>query len=215
MQFEKSKASSLISGMIFAAVGVLAGLLLILIPVDILLKVVSVIMGVITIVCNIPSLLRGIAGVHTRGGIVTLIVSGISILLGLLMIFYSSEVILVIVGIYMVLLPVLNIVLAKEHFAQFKAELPKLIIGSVLLILGPAATLDILFDVAGWIVLVLSVLYVVFLLVTRTVHLKKHQNTTGSRVFVDKDGNGTIDSVYVDTDGNGKPDTETRYKGTK
>ena len=215
MQFEKNKASSFISGLIFAVVGVLVGLLLILIPVDLLLNIVSIIMGVVTIVCNIPSLIRGIGNIHKRGGVFTLIVSGISILLGLMMIFYSSEVLLIAVGIYMVLLPVLNILLAKEHFAQFKAELPKLIIGAVLILLGPATTLDVLFDVAGWIVLVLSVLYAVLLIVTKTMRLKRSQNTTGSRVFVDTDGNGTIDTVYVDTDGNGKPDTATRYKGKK
>ena len=45
--------------------------------------------------------------------------------------------------------------------------------------------------------------------------IKKSQNVTGNRVFVDTDGNGTIDTIYVDTDGNGEVDTATDYKEKK
>ena len=57
----------------------------------------------------------------------------------------------------------------------------------------------------------LSILYVIWSY--RLV--KKSQNVTGSRIFVDEDGNGTIDAIYVDTDGNGKADTATRYRKKK
>jgi hypothetical protein len=77
--------------------------------------------------------------------------------------------------------------------------------------LGPANTIDILFDIAGIGVIVLSIVY----LISMYVVVKKSQNTIGARVFVDEDGNGTIDAVYVDTDGNGEADTATHYKEKK
>ena len=83
--------------------------------------------------------------------------------------------------------------------------------GIVLLVLGPAKTIDVLFDVAGIGVIILSIVY----LISMYRLVKKSQNVTGARVFVDTDGNGTIDTVYVDTDGNGKADTATRYREKK
>ena len=71
--------------------------------------------------------------------------------------------------------------------------------------------MEVLFDIAGVGLIVLSILYLLWWY--RMV--KKAQNVVGNRIFVDEDGNGTIDTVYVDTDGNGKADTATNYRNKK
>lgn len=203
---------SMMSGAIsYTIFGVLAGILLILVPTDFLLNLVFVVMGILTVILHFPGLLMGLGTIATPMGKVTLISSAVSVVIGLLMIFWHNSLLLILLGIYMILLPLIYILLAKDRYARLKSELPKLILGVVLTVLGPANTLDFLFDVAGALVIVLNVIY----LVSVYFLMRKHQNTPGARVFVDTDGNGTIDAVYVDTTGDGKADTSTRYKEKK
>lgn len=208
MNLKAAKRSALTGALVYTVFGILAGLLLILVPTDFLLWLVFVIMGVVTVVSNVPGVIMGIMSINRMSGVFTLVCSAISVTLGILMIFWHQDVLLIAVGIYMVLLPIIDILLAKDHASQFRAELPKLIIGVVLIVLGPAGTIDVLFDVAGYIVIVLSAIY----LIATVVGLHKLQNVPGTRVFVDHDGDGTVDAVYVDTTGDGNVDTETSYR---
>jgi uncharacterized membrane protein len=127
------------------------------------------------------------------------------------MLFWHSSVLLIVVGVIMIVQPILSIISATDATARLKAEAPKLIIGIVLVVLGPAKAIDTLFDIAGIALIVLSIVY----LLSMYRLVKKSQNVTGARVFVDTDGNGTIDAVYVDTDGNGEADTATHYREKK
>ena len=212
MKLEKNEKYLRASLIWFALFGVLAGLLLILMPTDSLLKIIFVVVGIITILYNIPGLTAGLTHLDTGAGKLSLILSLISVAIGFLMIFYHSTVLMVILGIYLIILPLVQLIVSKDRASQLKVELPKIILGVILLIIGPAKALGILFDVAGWVILVLSVVYAVISLVTRAGKKAKYENTTGSRVFVDTTGDGKIDPVYVDTTGVGKPDTAKRYR---
>ena len=194
-----------------AGIGALIGLLLIVIPVGFLLDVVFFIMGIATIVVSLPALISLLPLRHTKVGSISLICTTLMVVAGFLMLFWHSSILLIIVGLVMIVQPILAIASASDRQARFKAEVPKLIVGVVLLLLGPAKTIDVLFDIAGIGLIVLSILY----LISMYVVLKKSQNVTGNRVFVDTDGNGTIDAIYVDTDGNGEVDTATDYREKK
>lgn len=196
---------------VIAGVGALIGLLLILIPVGFLLDLVFFIMGIATIVVSLPALISLLPLRHTKVGNISLICTALMVFAGFLMLFWHSSVLLIAVGILMIAQPILAVVNAPDRQARIKAELPKFIVGVILVLLGPANAIDILFDVAGVGLIVLSILYLLWSY--RLV--KKAQNIAGNRVFVDEDGNGTIDAVYVDTDGNGKADTATDYKAKK
>ena len=204
--------NALAASLILAIPGVILGLLLLLIPTDFLLKLLFVVMGVITVISSIPGILAGIAAFSTAGGKLSLVVSAISAVVGFLMVFNHNEFLMIFLGVYMILLPVLNIILARDHFAQLKAELPKLIIGVLLVLLGPANTLDFLFRIAGWVVIAVSLVCaaVVFIGALRTP--QNGVRAEGARVFVDKDGDGTVDAVLVDTTGDGRADTEVGYR---
>ena len=194
-----------------AGIGILIGLLLIALPVGFLLDVVFFVMGIVTIVVSLPALFSLLPLRHTKVGRVSLICTALMVAAGFLMIFWHSNFLLIGVGIVMIAQPILAIASATDRQARLKVELPKLIIGVVLVLLGPANTIDILFDIAGVGLIVLSILYVFWSYRL----LKKSQNITGSRIFVDEDGNGTIDAIYVDTDGNGEADTATTYRKKK
>lgn len=211
MNFKNIRRGFSHASLTVAGLGVLLGLLLIIIPVGFLLDLVFFIMGIVTIVVSLPTLISLLPLRHTKVGNVSLICTALMVLAGFLMLFWHSSVLLIIVGIIMVAQPILAIVNATDRQSSFKAEAPKLIIGIVLLLLGPANAIDVLFDIAGIGVIVLSIVY----LISMHVVLKKSQNVTGARVFVDTDGNGKIDTIYVDTDGNGEADTATNYREEK
>ena len=211
MNFKNIRRGFSHASLTVAGLGVLLGLLLIIIPVGFLLDLVFFIMGIVTIVVSLPALISLLPLRHTKVGNVSLVCTALMVLAGFLMLFWHSSVLLIIVGIIMVAQPILTIVNATDRQSSLKAEAPKLIIGIVLLLLGPANAIDVLFDIAGIGVIVLSIVY----LISMHVVLKKSQNITGARVFVDTDGNGKIDTIYVDTDGNGEADTATNYRGEK
>ena len=127
------------------------------------------------------------------------------------MLFWHSSILLIAVGVLMIAHPIFAIMNSTDRKAKCKVELPKLIIGAVLVLLGPANAIGYLFDIAGAALIALSIIYLIWSY--RLV--KKAQNIAGNRVFVDEDGNGTIDAIYVDTDGNGKADTAADYKEKK
>jgi len=194
-----------------AGIGALIGLLLIVIPVGFLLDVVFFMMGIATIAVSLPALFSLLPLRHTSVGKVSLISTVLMVIAGFLMLFWHSSVLLIVVGVVMIVQPIFAIASDSDRQARLKAELPKLIIGVILVVLGPAGTLDILFDIAGAGLIVLSILYLIWSYKL----VKKAQHITGNRIFVDTDGNGTIDTIYVDTDGNGEPDTATNYREKK
>ncbi|MBQ7335348.1 MAG: hypothetical protein IJW92_02610 [Clostridia bacterium] len=208
MNVKNNSKNTMTTALIYTVLGILVGILLIAISTDFLLKVVFVIMGIVTVACNLPGLIQGISENATPAGKTQLVLSALSVALGFVMIFWHNSVLMILLGVYMLILPIVRILQAADRSAQIKTELPRLILGAVLILLGPAGVLDILFDIAGWCTIALSVVY----LITVYVSLRKHQNTPGARVFVDTDGNGKIDTVYVDTTGDGKADTATNYK---
>ncbi|MBQ4273539.1 MAG: hypothetical protein IJB94_01020 [Clostridia bacterium] len=211
MDFKNIRNAFSRTSLAVAGIGVLIGLLLIFIPVGFLLDVVFFIMGIAIIAVSLPALLSLLPLRHTGVGNVSLICTALMVVAGFLMLFWHSSILLIVVGVVMIAQPILAIANATDRSARLKTEAPKLIVGIVLLVLGPAKTIDVLFDVAGIGVIIMSIVY----LISMYRLVKKSQNVTGARVFVDTDGNGTIDTVYVDTDGNGKADTATRYREKK
>lgn len=196
---------------VMLAIGLLAGGLLILLDASLLLKILFVVMGVFTVIANVPGVVAGIVDFSTRTGKFTLISSAVSVLVGFLMIFKHSALLMVFLGVYMLVLPLIGILLASDKKKQLMSELPKMILGVVLLVVGPAETLGILFDVAGTIILVLSVVIALVMLA----RAKRYSSKTGGRIFADTDGDGTIDTVFVDTTGDGKPDLGVDYNEKK
>lgn len=212
MKIEKRIGNFNAGAIWFLLFGVLLGILLIAMPVESLLKIVFIVVGIITFFYQIPGLAMGLAHIDTGAGKLAVVLSLISMAFGVSMIFFHSTVLMIILGVYLVVLPTLQILLSKNRSLQWKAELPKIILGIVLLIVGPASALSLLFDVAGWVIIGLSVIYTAASLLIRAGKRAKYENKTGNRIFVDDTGDGKVDTVYVDTTGDGEPDTARRYR---
>lgn len=215
MKLPNTKQATLASILIFAFLGLLTGMLLILISTDFLIKVIFIVMGILTVVYNIPGFVAGLVSIQTRMGLVTMLLSGVSIATGLIMIFWHSELLMLFLGAYMVIFPIVEILLSEDKLQRLKTELPKIIIGIVLLLVGPSKVMNVMFDVAGWIVIALTAIYVLIMLFSMLKNTNKNVPATGNRIFADTTGDGKIDTVYQDTNGDGNPDTATRYNENK
>ena len=215
MNLPNIKKTSLVTILVIGALGILLGALLLAIDPAFLLKVLFVVMGIVTVFSAIPGLLVGIASFKGNAGKISLIVSLISILIGILMIFWHSSILMVVLGIYLLVFPLVEILASRDKAVRLKSELPKMIVGLVLILVGPAKTLDVMLDVEGVGVIVFSILYIVLSLLTGVRSQAKKEATTGNRIFVDTTGDGKVDTVYVDTTGDGQPDTAKRYRDGK
>lgn len=211
MRLPKSNRSLLWQTLVFALFGVGVGVLLIALPADLLLRLAFVIVGALTVLTQIPCILSGLLHLSERGGKLLLFSSLISTALGLLMIVYPSALLSVLLGVYLIVLPLILVLTDGDKRTRLQKELPRMILGVVLVLIGPAAILDLLFDVAGWVILVLTLVYTaVTLLAARRRTERAH--VTGNRIFADTDGDGSIDTVYLDTTGDGRADTATHYR---
>ncbi len=199
----------------FSLLGLIVGLIFLLVNADFLIKLIFVIMGIITVITSIPTVVMGLVRLGSKDGIISLILGVISALLGFVMIFLHSSVLMILLGVFMLVMPLLEILAAPQKGVRFKAELPKMIFGLVMIIIGPGKVLNILFDVVGWGVLALTLIYVVAMLLGSFVVARKQKHKTGGRIFVDSTGDGVIDEVHTDIDGDGKPDTAEKYKDRK
>ena len=193
-------------------IGALLGVLLILMPTELLMKIVFVIMGMIIVATSVPALVFGASHMNERFGKTSFVFALLSLVLGVVMIFWHNSLLSLVLGAFLIAFPIVNIVMAEEHLQQLKKELPKMIVGVVLLLVGPAKTLEILFDVAGWSVIALTVAWALYTVISTAVRESKTVHQTGNRTFVDRNGDGTIDAVFVDTTGDCRPDPEVDYK---
>lgn len=204
------KKSSLVSTVVIGTIGILVGIMFAFLA-NVALTVICIICGILTLLSGIPQLVGAVSGLMKKEkmAIVDLVMSIVTVIVGLMLIFSRNEIIMIVVGAYLIVFPVIRILIAKEKMAQLKSELLAIVLGVALVLIGPGAALDIIFKIAGAVVIVFSVIYIVFgILAYLKANRALENGEAGSRVFVDTDGNGTIDAVYVDTTGDGKLDTK-------
>ena len=211
-QIKHNAIKSAVTGLVISTfLGVLFGLFLLLVNVNFLLNIIFVVLGILTVINNLPTLIVSIAAFRTSEGKLMLVLSLVATVLGILMIFFHNSLFMILMGAYFVLVPLVRLIFSKERSELLREEAPKLIIGVVMILLGPAYTVSVLFRIAGWGVIGLTVVY----LIGAILSIRRAQHKTGTRTFVDHDGDGTVDAIYIDTTGDGKVDTSTRFHDPK
>lgn len=175
MSAKKNVLASIIVSLI---IGVLLGALLILLAgildVSFLIKWTLIIIGIITIIGNVPSLVNGILNVNRASGIIDLIFAIVGIVLGIMMIFMQGTVMTVILAVYLIAFPIVRIILSgKDGWRdQIKKEWIKILIGALSLAFLPAiiaaadAVVSTIILVSGCVVIGISVIFFVISLIS-------------------------------------------------
>lgn len=200
--------------------GVLLIFLPVILPVSRLIHIAIVIMGVITVINYIPSLIAGIRMISTVDGKEDLIVAIIGIAIGIVMIFYQGTLLTVLAALFLIVLPLIRIVLAHDRAAALRGEIFRIILGIVLIALLPAlmGAVDLIVKI---ILTVIGTVIIVAALINGYNGWRVWKNfvepnpNRAASIFVDVTGDGVVDTIMVDTAGHGKADTEIRYRPNK
>ncbi len=121
---------------------------------DTLTKVLFIIIGVLMVITNIKPLIESIKAKDT----IDIVARILFIVFGIMFIFVHNTALSIIVGILFIVFPVIKILLASDKMAMFMVNLPELIIGLIVLIVGPNAVGHVLFVVLGVFLIVFGVL---------------------------------------------------------
>ena len=197
--------------------GLLLILLPILLPVSKLISIVFIVLGVITIINYIPSLISGIRNISTPDGVGEVISALLGIAIGVVMIFYQGIMLTVLAAIFLIALPLLRILLAKDRMAALRSEILRIILGIVLIAFLPAliGAMDLIVKIiliAIGSIIILAALINGFNGYRLWKNFTENNPTLANAVFVDSTGDGVVDSIMVDTTGDGKADTEIQYR---
>ena len=207
------KKVSLVPTIVVGAVGIIFGILFALLA-SVIFDIILIVCGIFTLISAITQLVSAIKGFAEKQKIAVfdLIMAILTAAVGIMLVFYRNEIVMLVVGAYLLVFPLIRTLVARHKMQQLKRELPSMILGIVLMIVAPKALVGILGSVAGAIIIVLSVLYIVIGVLAYFKAKKILERNDGPRVFVDTDGNGTVDTVYVDTTNDGEYDTEIKIK---
>ena len=231
---------SVILNLLFGAALIVAGVLVFTHPniLSIVINAAFALIGVIMFLSSIPGLISGIASIKQKKGVFDLIFSLVTMLLGACFAFYGVCMIIIasvilslpgelvgtvltigsilrwvlggLIALYLLVLPIIRIVKAENKFMQFKAELVKMILGVVILILLFCGLLFSVLNKFIGIVLIaigaLTVLLAIAHLIIGLIGLGKKGPKAEVVSVADVDGDGKADAVLVDTDGDGKAD---------
>ena len=181
MSAKKNVLANIIISLI---IGVILGTLLVvlssILPISLLITWGLIIVGIITIISNVPNLVTGIMNIRKAQGIIDLVFAVLGIVLGAMMIFMQNEVITVILAAYLIVFPIVRIVLARKSWRdQIKEEWVKILIGALLItflptLIGLTDTVgSLILLIGGWVVIGLSVLLFALSLVAYILAAKK------------------------------------------
>ena len=157
-QFSK-KTYQISTVLIGAILGIAIGCILLWVPVSTLVWFAFIVLGVITLVSSIPGVVQAVSEIRGRYGILNLVLAIIPMVLGLSLIFWQNSILMILIGVYLLALPIYRVVISADWKNQLRMELPRLILGVILILIGPGAAFDLMFRIAGWVVLILSVIY--------------------------------------------------------
>ena len=95
----------------------------------------------------------------------------ISIVLGLLLMFNFHNIINIIIAIWFIAFPIVDIIKDKTDKKEtFKKQLPKMIVGLIIILFGIGGFVDILLKIVGWCSIAFGVIYLILGLISLSKH---------------------------------------------
>ncbi|MBO5525315.1 MAG: hypothetical protein J5993_01040 [Clostridia bacterium] len=157
----KDLKEDLIKTIVITLIGVLVGIAMILIPHDKLIRYAFIILGIAIVLFTLPEFIHQIQYFRDEP-FYEFVLTCLILALGFVLIFFQKTFMFFVIGGVMLVVPVFKILTSNAKMAMLRTQLPCLILGIVILILGPSKSVNLLFDVAGWIIIALSVGYAVY-----------------------------------------------------
>ncbi len=145
--------------------GILLGVLLLVLDPNLLTTIFFVTVGILLMVDGVISLIAN------RNNTSFLVLNILSIVFGFLLIFNFNQVVDIIVAIWFIALPLVFVLLNKDYWKdELKKQLPRLVIGAIVLIFGLGNTVGVILTILGWTSIVLAILYLILGLISLSKH---------------------------------------------
>ncbi len=164
---ESNQRQFRITGLTISLIGIIVGLLFVLLSGEILANIVFIISGVLIIAFTLPAFIQSIKDLHYRTPVAYSQFAGalITIISGIILIFWHDA-LTWIISILILVFSLIRIIMAKSSWSEeLIHQLPAIIFAIIILVIGIGGVLDILLDIIGYILLVLSSIYFVISLV--------------------------------------------------
>ena len=158
------KKDELASGVIYGIAGAAFGAVLLLTDGAFVLSFLTRLIGTVMLIINLPRVIALIRRGDVKQRRVELGVYLAGAIIGAVIFFLPTAAVTVgsvLAGIWFLLLPIVDILCSKYRTEQFKVELPKIIIGVALLIIGPTSLFSVIFKAVGGAIFLLSLFYFV------------------------------------------------------
>ena len=158
------KKDGLVSGLIYGIAGAAFGAVLLLTDGASVLSFLTKLIGTVMLIINLPRVIALVSrgdvkrrrvelGVYLAGAIIGAVIFFLPVA--------AVTVASVLAGVWFIVLPIVDIIGAQYRREQFKAELPKILIGAFLIILGPTVLFSLLVKILGGAIFVFSVIYLI------------------------------------------------------
>lgn len=165
--------SDLLRISILSGLACILGIILIVVPADVLLWLCFVVLGLAVILFSLPEFIHQIQ-YFGEEPLYEFLLTCVVMALGFALIFWQEPVLMIIIGILLIGIPLVKIFTCNAKMAMFRTQLPILILGVTLILVGPGKLVNILFDVAGWLIICLALVYFVYSLVFLLPKKKSH-----------------------------------------
>ncbi len=164
---ESNQRQFRITGLTISLVGIIVGLLFVLLSGEILANIVFIISGVLIIAFTLPAFIQSIKDLRFRTPVAYSQFTSalITIISGIILIFWHDA-LTWIISVLILIFALIRIIMAKEGWAEeLIHQIPSIIFAVIILIIGIGGFLDILLDIIGYILLVLSSIYFIISLI--------------------------------------------------
>ena len=158
------KRKGFISNLLYGIAGVGLGVALVFSDGASILSFITKLIGIFLLVANVPRVIFVFSRLRKGSGygigITEFVLSVAGTIMGAVIFLLPVAAVAVasiLAGVWFVLLPVLDVASSKYRSEQFKAELPKIILGLLLVVVGPAVVFFALVKVIGGVIILVSV----------------------------------------------------------
>lgn len=159
------KKIDVISKLLIGIVGAALGILLLVLNGAVVLSFLVKAIGVALLVLSVPKLVAAISLLRLKSGKVIFAVALLGSIAGAVMLFLPVAAITVgaiVAGVWFIILPIVDICSSPNRSEQFKVELPEIVIGAFLIIIGPTALFSVIVKIVGGVIAFLSAVYIWF-----------------------------------------------------
>ena len=143
--------------------GLILGLILLTVSGAGILWAVCKLLGVFFIIINMPRIFIASIGLSALWGKMELVCSVIGVVVGCIILFLpavAQSMGLIVAGIWFLVLPLFDIIKSPNRSEQLKMELPKLILGAMIIAIGPVSAFDLVLKIIGAAILICSLVLI-------------------------------------------------------